>query len=344
MSDPSDPELGDDRLLSICLHQGDDKGTLKFLLKQTTPSSQPSRVAPPPSSVTSRILQDPPVSPRAPALVLSPSEASSSFVPAPGAAHAKSESLSSMSSISDALMHADSALAYDSGSEAGRKSILSRSRAVDKGARRSRGSMGTEDNRLSLTSSSSSSRPTSGLLAVHEQSSSSTATQSEFNDGTWQSGDTIRPSDQGRADDDARSFSTSTAPTSAHIEMEKDIEELATEEAQHMQQNTLRNKFQRRRSQRPATSSGAFSSEHTQAPPSISLSSSQDQDHSRQRAPSISSIPESDAEAEAPQTRPRKGSVPTRKATSGSENDVPKSLQPGGGEQRLYDANDAVEE
>lgn len=346
-TDPAESELGDDGLMAVCLQSGDDKGTLKFLLKQTAPAAHPSRVGPPPSSATSRTLHDTPVSPRAQALVSSPSESASAFsdpaaaAAAAAATHSKSESLSSLSSISDALAQADNAISYDSGSETARRNGLSRSKAVERGARRSRGSNSAEENRISLASSTTPSRPTSALLSVHEQSSSSNTATAD-NEGTWQSGETIRVSSAedvgssatttttaaGAAASDAGASSSSLLRSVTPLpDSDRDIEELQNEDPHNLPPSNFGSKFRRRpSSQRPATSSGALE-------PATSEAAGHAEDGvMRQRTSSVSSIPENHDTAHG---RAHDGSAANR--------DLPKSLQPAGGEQpRSYDANDAA--
>lgn len=170
MSSASGPKIDDDELLAMCWQLGDDRGTLKFLLQQTAPSAQPSRVMPPPPVAAS---------PRKAMQNLANDGLSAPL-------HAKSGSLSSRSSVSEVLgQHGDAlsggggggSAANESGSEtSSSRHHLHRSKATSRRAGQGSVASSAEDVR-SPTFSTRSTPSNSGLGSVSEQvlaSSSST--------------------------------------------------------------------------------------------------------------------------------------------------------------------------
>lgn len=93
------PHIGDDELLALCWQQGDDRGSLKFLLQQIAPPTQPSRAAVPP----------PPLHSASPRIVLRDTqEGTSTTNPSTPTTNSrphgsKSGSLSSHSSMSEVI-------------------------------------------------------------------------------------------------------------------------------------------------------------------------------------------------------------------------------------------------
>ncbi|PWN54153.1 Pkinase-domain-containing protein [Violaceomyces palustris] len=141
--DARGPVVNDDALLALCLQMGDDKGTLKFLVQQTSPPKQPnSRALPPPTSSSS------------PRHAMRELYNKSTSPPPPGH-HVRTESQSSKSSLSDALVYPET-FSYDSGSDVAARSSgggLHRSKAH---ARRGLPSAPHSDGPLSPTPNASS--------------------------------------------------------------------------------------------------------------------------------------------------------------------------------------------
>ncbi|KAJ9478244.1 Serine/threonine-protein kinase BCK1/SLK1/SSP31 [Pseudozyma hubeiensis] len=118
-SEATGPVVSDDALLVLCLQMGDDRGTLKFLVHQTAPPSNSTvRAMPPPTSVV------------VPQRALNEIRRTSGNGSA-ASQHLRTESQSSKSSLSDALVYPETFGADTSheGSNRNSSSSLTRSRA-----------------------------------------------------------------------------------------------------------------------------------------------------------------------------------------------------------------------
>ncbi|KAN0063138.1 mitogen-activated protein kinase kinase kinase [Thecaphora frezii] len=102
-TDVTGPVVNDDALLALCLQMGDDRGTLKFLVQQTSPPTKPAGRA---------VL--PPLTTSSPGRALRELPSSMEGTPV----HMRTESQSSRSSISDALVHAEFVTTESGGAEA----------------------------------------------------------------------------------------------------------------------------------------------------------------------------------------------------------------------------------
>jgi hypothetical protein len=143
--------LSNDELLALCWQEGDERGSLKFLVHQVSP----------PSHANQSMLPPPRYSNPTPLLGLH----ENGTVPAP-ALHSKSGSFSSRSSMGDAQNQGDSAHTGDSGSEAsGRMGILHRTKATSRRANGASSTASNDDNRSPIVSTRSPSQPTTPLLA-----------------------------------------------------------------------------------------------------------------------------------------------------------------------------------
>lgn len=185
-SNPDDHMINDDELLAMCWQQGDEKGTLKFLLHQVAPPAQPTRaMAPLPSAhsfsprIALRDMND----------IQSNTNTSTptSFSRPP---HSKSGSLSSHSSVSELISAGDSGTGTDGGHESNRATGgLHRSKATN---RRSQAFSSTF---LDETGNETKNTADAGSNKSHRADrwrTERSASQEETKSNTVEDGDTIR--------------------------------------------------------------------------------------------------------------------------------------------------------
>lgn len=350
-SDASGSIVGDDGLLALCLQSGDDRGNLKFLLKQIGPPASPgSAIPPPPASVlqppirrgtTDSHLAD---SPRSPSVGLSGASVGSATNPsgstsyrlASNSSHAKSDSLSSLSSTGDALFGLEATaaiLSYESGSEAGKRTSgggLARAKGV---SRRSFASGSGDDTRQSIISNSTgggSSRPNSGLVPVREDRTGSSQTQSPRQPYRSAAATDHDGYDEPRRASDPAAQQASLSMTAGGTE---EMEELHS-----IQDNAYKSvrRYSRSIPQRPATSQGVTNS----ATRLVRRDSSGKHEEGRGRRGSSASSRDLDQSGDEQGGTYRQPARVTPSHGSGALDTTPRQLQAGNG--GLYGSHDAA--
>ncbi|PWN18448.1 Pkinase-domain-containing protein [Microstroma glucosiphilum] len=264
MSETSGPPIAEDSLWTVCKALGDNKGNLKFLLKQIGPPARPTSTGPPPAAAVTALSEpqrrrskqesgssESPLSPQA---IFAQSNAAATS----GDRHLKADSISSVSSTGDYAFQHDGAeggngtlATYDSGSETGRKKGLARSKGVSRRSFASGSAGSSDDPRFSGLSQATSSRPSSGLLAVREGRSDSVHTKGTTVEDEPRGKGSVHAEQHDARDPDAPIHVQGQAFSGPAEEMEE-LQQVSVEE----ERPVLPRRYSRGTPQRPATSSG----------------------------------------------------------------------------------------